>query len=1393
MSEELERLKKELEAERQRIIHEGQKLNSERQELDKYKAQLQSQKSKLQAEKEKHDRESTQPMVMLSGIGSLKEFEITDNWTAWTERFEHYVVVNSVPENKKKSLFITSLGPQAYELLRNLCTPESPSKKKLEELMTIMGNHLQPAPSVITERYKFKECRQTNDQDVKSYLAELKKLSMQCKFGENLESSIRDQFVWGLKSAAIKKRLLGEPNLTYSRAVEISSALESAANDVMRMESTSMKDDSSMINYVQDKKIKESIKCYCCGNDGHIKVHCKYKNYKCNICKVEGHLAQMCKSKDKKDNHKNAIKNNENKYKNYDKNKSFKRENQNFIEDLDIADDMEKLFHINDSKVVVSDSNKNNLIFVNLTVENKATKLELDTGSPVSAISKGTYDKCFKNKNMLTSNRKFKSYQGDVMKPLGFIMVNVEHKNRMHELKLYVFQGNNNPIVGRDWIQELELLGPIGSNSTLGLKFVGEEINSEKIMEEFEVVFTDELGKYNKRKIKLELKDGAKPTCCKPRPLPYALKDKVENEIKRLVNKGILMPVSDSEWATPIVPIVKKNGQIRICGDFKVTLNPWLKKNKHPIPRIQDLLSAVRKIERVSKLDLSDAYQQFELDDKSKELVVIATHLGLFGYNRLCFGVSPAPGIFQSELEKQFKGFEGVKIFYDDLFVYGTTAQEHDNRLKAVLNKLKECGLTLRKEKCEIGKKQVEFLGFVVGKNGISISDKKTIAISSITVPSNQSELRAFLGMVNYYSKFIRNYSSIVEPLYKLLRKDHAWSWSSTQQVAFDEVKACLCSQQVLMHYNPELPIKVTCDASPYGLGAVIAHVLSNKNCRPIAFASRSLTKAERGYSQIDKEAAAIVFAVKTFHQYLYGKHFVLETDHKPLIYIFGPNKGIPVMAASRLQRACKSSVESEFETIDNQEVQSPEYTYLNYVLDEAITINYETLIRESCEDRVLQLVIQYIKNGWPSKVDDEFTPYKNRARELSIENDCVMWGHRVVVPKTLQKQMLNELHSIHFGIVKMKAMARSFVWWPSIDSDIEEISKSCKFCLENADQPPRTQLHSWSWPDAPNHRLHLDFLGPIDSQMYLVIIDAFSKWVDIRAVRDITTKTTVLVLSDYFATWGLPHKIVSDNGPAFASADFAEFVKKYGIVHIKTAPYHPASNGAAENAVRSFKSKFKLMLKSGYDKSEALIKYLFYARATPHATTGVSPAELQIGRKFRTILDLIRPDVSEYVKNKQDAQRRSSTGNRVVNFEVGSQVMVKDYRTGSWLVATINSQLSPVTYLVDTGVHTWKRHADQIRVCSQNYVDRGTDQERVLNDVTRNYMDVTRLYQNRTPIDKNDNCNEARDEPIEVKDTSTHECREITLDRTSASKVKMETPIRRSQRTIRVPNRLNL
>ena len=197
-------------------------------------------------------------------------------------------------------------------------------------------------------------------------------------------------------------------------------------------------------------------------------------------------------------------------------------------------------------------------------------------------------------------------------------------------------------------------------------------------------------------------------------------------------------------------------------------------------------------------------------------------------------------------------------------------------------------------------------------------------------------------------------------------------------------------------------------------------------------------------------------------------------------------------------------------------------------------------------------------------------------------------------------------------GVVKMKSLVRSHVWWPRIDRDIENKVKSCDLCLENSSDLPRALLHPWPWPEKPNQRLHLDFCGPVNSFMYLIIIGAHSKWIDVKEMRNITESSTIAVLKEYFGVWRLPESIVSDNGPTFTSTAFAEFLKFNGIQHYRTAPYHPASNGAAENAVRTFKSKFKLLTQR-MSRQDAVVKFLFVYRTTPHCTTGYTPAKLQL------------------------------------------------------------------------------------------------------------------------------------------------------------------------------------
>lgn len=325
------------------------------------------------------------------------------------------------------------------------------------------------------------------------------------------------------------------------------------------------------------------------------------------------------------------------------------------------------------------------------------------------------------------------------------------------------------------------------------------------------------------------------------------------------------------------------------------------------------------------------------------------------------------------------------------------------------------------------------------------------------------------------------------------------------------------------------------------------------------------------------------------------------------------------------------------------------------------MTINVEVISNETKKDAILSKVLEYVMCGWPNQVSDILSKFKNKEHELSVEQGFIMWGHRVVIPSNLRQILLKELHDVHFGVVRMKAMARSYFWWPGLDVEIENVSKSCELYLKNASNPPRAELHVCPWPEGPNHRIHADFMGPIEGKMFMVIIDAFSKWIDIRHMSNITTESTIAYFRDYFASWGLSLKLVTDNGPAYTSSEFEQFMSENGIHHIRTAPYHPASNGAAKNAVKTFKNKYKLLLKENMSCQEAIAKYLFHYRTTVHTTTGCSPAELQIGRPLRSRLDLIRPTLRESIEKKQANQQNPFQGNRSVSFTPDEIVMAKD------------------------------------------------------------------------------------------------------------------------------------
>ncbi|VDI74336.1 Hypothetical predicted protein [Mytilus galloprovincialis] len=452
----------------------------------------------------------------------------------------------------------------------------------------------------------------------------------------------------------------------------------------------------------------------------------------------------------------------------------------------------------------------------------------------------------------------------------------------------------------------------------------------------------------------------------------------------------------------------------------------------------------------------------------------------------MLFGVASAPAIWQRTIDQILQGLTGVQCILDDMVITGKNDREHLVNLEKVMKRLEMYNLSVNKEKCKFFKDEIEFCGHKIDKHGLHKTEDKIKAILDTPEPQNVTQVRSILGLMNYYHKFLPNISSVVRPLHRLLEKDAKWDWNEECKVSFKRAKDLVTSEQVLCHYDPELPIRLACDASPFGLGVVLSHKMQDGTERPIAFASRSLNKAERNYSQIDKEALGIIFGVKKFHTYLYGRKFTLITDHMPLVSIFNPKKGISTTSAARLQRYALflsgytydieykntnkhtnadalSRIPQESTEADGEEFDAVDVFMLKQL--EHLSLTNNNIRRETARDKILSRVYELVQKGWTVNDDIDLKPYFNRKNELSISQGCLQWGIRTIVPTKFRQQTLELLHSAHPGVVKMKLLARSYVWWPRIDSEIESLAKSCSGCQKHHRNPKQSPLHPWEWP----------------------------------------------------------------------------------------------------------------------------------------------------------------------------------------------------------------------------------------------------------------------------------------------------------------------------------------
>lgn len=1311
------------------------------------------------------------PVIMSGIIGNVGEFDQNEEtWDSYIERFELFLSCNEIGSTKKVSTLLTVVGVKTFKLLRDLCTPDKPSSKSYDDLVKLIKEHLYPTPSFIAERYRFSLRNQLEHESVAQYIAQLKNLSTHCEFGGSLNDFLRDRLICGIRSESMKQRLLSEANLTFEKAVQITSQIEMAEKSaaslatsghdssvrVQRLEAmtrhsagmrdvtgrtTSRHPSSAPHHHNRQTTLRtfppvqqqNAVKCNCCGHLGHISKVCKYRGCVCHSCGKKNHLAKVCRSKlsGKSTNFQYSS----------DKNKFGYKNKHHFVDSVkDVQDETDviecigNLFEITE-KLEPRPKGVSDIALVNkvkpfkteVMLEKNIVSFEIDTGASVSVISETFYKENLKFLNLLPTDLKLSSYNNVPILPVGRLEVNVQFENQNKVLNLYVIKNGSHPLMGRDWIKALGVEISFKNNQELFVTKSSVDSKHEnlvnKIVTDFPEVFSKELGQCNCDPIKLVLKENSKPKYCKPRALPYTLKAKVEQELNRLVEADVLLPVNSSEYGSPIVPVPKKDGSIRICGDFRY-VNSQLEIDRYPIPRVEDLFAEMQKGELFSKIDLSQAYMQLRLDEYSQKICTISTHRGLFSYKRLPYGIASAVGIFERIIEQTLLGLRGVKCFLDDIIISGPDDETHYSRLREVCERLRKVGFTVKQEKCSFFVPKVEFLGFTIDKSGLHTSETKVKAILDAPEPKSVTEVKSFVGLVNYYGKFVPNVSMVLRPLYNLLRKDVPFSFDKDCVIAFKRVKELMCSAPVLAHYDPEAPLILTVDASQYGIGAVLSTIDSEGKERPISYASRTLNQAECNYSQIDKEALACVFFVRKFHQYLYGRRFILKSDHKPLISIFGPKRGLPVFAASRLQRYALflsgydfdiKYVKSEDNSADalsrlplkvTKTEQSTELfwlgTYLHYVQESSMPVSCEQVKLETQKDPLLKKVLGYALYGWPSHVNKdnvELFPYFQRREEIAVEQGILLWGYKIIIPTSLRSYVLNELHASHLGITKMKTVARSYLWYPNLDKDIENLANSCSSCLLERPNPAKSEIHHWHYPSRPWIRLHADHFY-FKNKLYLIVIDAFSKWLEVFETSSTSASQTINHFRDLFARFGLPVTVHSDNGSPYNSDEFKTFLKQNGVKHTTSAPYYPRSNGLAENSVSYAKSKLKCAFRDNVNISVALSRILFDYRNSVHMTTNETPAMLMFSRPLRTRLDLLRPNLSRVVEEKQEKQKFYARGSNTRNFCINQTVLVRDYSRSKerWVEGCVIKQLGATMYLVRLGSGiVYKRHVDQL------------------------------------------------------------------------------------------------
>jgi transposase InsO family protein len=865
-------------------------------------------------------------------------------------------------------------------------------------------------------------------------------------------------------------------------------------------------------------------------------------------------------------------------------------------------------------------------------------KLKVDTGASGNTLPLRTLKLMYEDEKkridvLHPTTAQLTAYNGTAIKCLGCIDMPCHYKDSAWiTQRFYVVDTPRPAVIGLPACEALQVvtIHEVTRNDQLPDTTPARHQSIEDLKSRYPGQF-DTIGSFHGA-AKIHLKDDARPYIDAPRKCSIHIKPILKAELDTMVAKGIIRKVEyHTDWCSSITTAIKKDGSIRVCLDPK-RLNNEIKRCPHKIPTLEELSPAFAHAKYFSKLDAKSGYWAVHLDKDSQDLTTFRTPFGRYCYNRLPFGLAISQDVFQQHMDNILERVPGCVGIADDVAVLGRTIEEHDHNLERLMTVAQEEGLVFNSSKCILRMNQIEFFGSVYSDTGVRPDPRKIEDINAMPTPQGKDDLQRFLGMVTYLAAYVPNFSDKAKPLRDLLKKDVPFVWHEDHEHTYNDLKKAVTSDCCLQYYDPDKLTVLEVDASMKGLGACLL-----QDNKPVAYASKSLSTAQSNYSNIEREMLAVVFGITRFHTYLYGKRFVVHSDHKPLEMI---SRKPLTSAPPRLQRLLVKIQGYDFEITyrpgstmvlsDTLSRLPNPYKKEDVDLDHHVDnisidlVNFgsnkqEALQTETSRDPVLRELQQIIVTGWPETIKEvpmDIRPYWSIRDELGVSHGVIFKGRQVLVPEPIRADILQQLHQSHMGIEKTRRLAHDSVYWPRINQDIESLVKKCEVCQENQPKQRNEPLEPHDIPTKPWMKLASDMFT-IDGDDYLLMTDYHSKYPVLCKMPNTRSETVAKAASTTFSMLGAPAEIVSDNGPQYAGQPFKDMCQKWAIKHTTSSPRYPRSNGMAERTVRTVKTLIRKCKKSKQDLQLAML----HLRATPVDAGIPAPAEILFGRPVRTNL----------------------------------------------------------------------------------------------------------------------------------------------------------------------------